>query len=84
VPKAVRTVGSILATRSSGEMSKENLHANRTARSSLKGSSCSVIRAGRGVQIIPGVLTSAVWCKGRGVFDKVIVDILVSILYGYC
>ena len=66
VPKAVRTVGSMLATRSSGEMSKENLHANRTARSSLRGSSCRVIRAGRGVQIIPGVLTSAVWCKGRG------------------
>ena len=34
-------------------MSKPNLQANLTALSSRSGSSCSVIRAGRGVLIMP-------------------------------
>ena len=53
VPSATLTEGSALAVRSSGVISKPNLQANLTALRSRSGSSCSVIRAGRGVLIMP-------------------------------
>ena len=53
MPSATLTEGSALALRSSGVISKPNLQANLTARRSRRGSSWRVIKAGRGVLMIP-------------------------------